>query len=169
MSGRDAGRGAGMRIDSLFDDKRKGEIRDALRKGEPAFGGRKQMPASKSSEPLVDRLIAEALEESGSPSSQDGDFEALSSSFMLAASEGDLATVLDVLMKGTLHASYQDSRGRTALMEASRYGHAGVAEILIGHGAAVDLKDNDGWTALAMAEVNKHQSIVELLKRAGAK
>ena len=59
--------------------------------------------------------------------------------------------------------------GFVALFWAARYGHAGVAKVLIAHGADVNAKDNEAMTALKWATANQQANVVELLKEAGAK
>ena len=44
-----------------------------------------------------------------------------------------------------------------------------MVELLIGHGAEVNVKDYEGQTPLWSANENGHTEIVELLKKHGAK
>jgi ankyrin repeat protein len=59
--------------------------------------------------------------------------------------------------------------GFAALLWTARYGHAGVAKVLIVHGADVSVKDKDGMTAFKWAATNQQAKVAELLKEAGAK
>ena len=56
--------------------------------------------------------------------------------------------------------------GGTALMGASRDGHASIVQLLLDNRADVNAKDNSGWTALDYARVHKHSEVVALLEAA---
>ena len=47
----------------------------------------------------------------------------------------------------------QDSRGRTALMEACAHGRLVATRLLLEHGASVELQDAEGSTALRLADL----------------
>jgi ankyrin repeat protein len=59
--------------------------------------------------------------------------------------------------------------GNTRLMDASAVGNYDVVDLLIKHGADINLKNNYGKTALYIASVNRKNDIVDLLKKHGAK
>ena len=48
-------------------------------------------------------------------------------------------------------------------MYAASEGHERVVELLMQHGAEVELQDNDRWTALMVAARSGHERVVELL------
>ena len=53
-------------------------------------------------------------------------------------------------------------------MCAAGQGHERVVELLMQHGAEVNLQDSDGGTALMVAASTGHERVVELLIRHGA-
>ncbi len=57
---------------------------------------------------------------------------------------------------------------RTALMLASRQGHAGVANLLLSSGAEVNARSDGGATALLYASSNAHPEVVRVLLDRGA-
>lgn len=57
---------------------------------------------------------------------------------------------------------------RTALMLASRQGHAGAANLLLGKGAHVNARSDGGATALLYAASNAHAEVVRILLDHGA-
>jgi ankyrin repeat protein len=59
----------------------------------------------------------------------------------------------------------QNIRGDTALYFAIKYGHTQAVQLLLEHGADVNVRNEDGNTPskLASSELYKHQEIVELL------
>lgn len=61
-----------------------------------------------------------------------------------------------------------DRYGLTILQSASYAGNLGIVEILLGHGAKIDVMKYDGQTALTMAITWGHVQIVEILLRHGA-
>jgi uncharacterized protein len=56
----------------------------------------------------------------------------------------------------------------TALMLASRQGHAGVADLLLSRGAEVNARSDGGATALLYASSNAHSRVVRVLLNRGA-
>ncbi|KAJ1969263.1 hypothetical protein IWQ62_000734 [Dispira parvispora] len=62
----------------------------------------------------------------------------------------------------------KDEDGTTPLISAACFGHADVADYLLGVGCEVDAQDKFGWTALMWATNNHHNSVVRLLLDHGA-
>ena len=60
-----------------------------------------------------------------------------------------------------------EERGPGLRQAASGCGHLPVVELLLEHGASVDLQDSDGATALMGAAYNGRAAIVRRLLRAG--
>ena len=58
--------------------------------------------------------------------------------------------------------------GLSTLMFASKYGHIKVIELLLNHGASVNLENYSGQTAIMFAAESGHTDIVDLLIRYGA-
>ncbi len=56
----------------------------------------------------------------------------------------------------------------TLLMHAARSGHTEIADILLSHGATINLPANGGWTPLMSAVLAGHKTMVELLISRGA-
>ena len=61
-----------------------------------------------------------------------------------------------------------DHKHQSALSLCSKHGHAACAELLLDHGASVDLVVADGNTALLLAATEGHDRIVRMLLNAGA-
>ena len=64
---------------------------------------------------------------------------------------------------------FKNGKGRTPLLRATKEGRKTVVELLISHGADVNVKDYKGRTPLWSAKENDHIEIVELLRKHGAK
>ena len=62
----------------------------------------------------------------------------------------------------------QDKNGAIALIWAVSKGHKDIAELLIQHGANVNIKDNKDNSALSTALYFKHYDIADLLQKHGA-
>lgn len=58
--------------------------------------------------------------------------------------------------------------GQTALMQAAQMNRLSVVEVLLAHGAAVNLRDEDGRNALMLAAMNGHEQVVQALVAHGA-
>jgi ankyrin repeat protein len=61
-----------------------------------------------------------------------------------------------------------DAEGKTALMEAARYGSLDAVKRLLAAGADVNVSDKIGWTALMAAVIHGTPEMVSVLLRAGA-
>lgn len=99
------------------------------------------------------------------PCSMEGsDIEAtLSRRLHEAVRKGDAGGVAAALSSGIVLADdpNKDSGGCTAILEATRYGQAAVASVLLDFGCDACLGDNRGWTALH--EVFKSPAVAKLL------
>lgn len=98
--------------------------------------------------------------------------ELVSQLFARVASNGD-GTELKRLWEGCegekwIDIDYRDDEGSTPLICASCFGHAHVAELLLGYGASVNTQDNSGWTALMWATSNQNEELVRILLEHGA-
>ena len=62
----------------------------------------------------------------------------------------------------------QGLNGQTALMYSIRQDNAELIQLLLDHGARVDIADSRGRTALHKACASRHVTAAELLLRAGA-
>lgn len=90
----------------------------------------------------------------------------------LACAEGDVALVRLLVETGGARASASVGTKVLAssppLHVASRYGHAGVAAVLLELGAVVDARDTIGMMPLHYAAGNGHLRTIEVLLEAGA-
>ena len=90
---------------------------------------------------------------------------------VLAAERGEEEAVLAWLDGGGRADATYERRGVsgiTLLMGAAFNGHERVVELLLQHGAEINLQRSDGWTALVIAASNGHERLVELLMQHGA-
>lgn len=62
-----------------------------------------------------------------------------------------------------LSLDYQNELGQTALLLASAGGHDACVQLLLAHGASIDLCDNEGQSPLLLSCRNHHFSTVTLL------
>jgi hypothetical protein len=85
-----------------------------------------------------------------------------------AAQQGDVARVRDVLLLSKLSPDTQDVHGNTALMWACARGHLDVVQLLLAHGAFVDLQSHSGATALLYGAKKSKLDCVRALLAAGA-
>ena len=74
---------------------------------------------------------------------------------IISCAEGDLGTVVDQLMSGTIMSDVQFIHGVTPLMISSSCGHTDIVEAFIQSGANVNKTDEFGYTALDYAEQAK--------------
>ena len=58
--------------------------------------------------------------------------------------------------------------GQTALMQAAQMNRLPMVEVLLAHGAAVNLRDGEGRNALMLAAMNGHEQVVQALVAVGA-
>jgi hypothetical protein len=70
---------------------------------------------------------------------------------VLAACRGELAVVEELIYRGDDVNAQDNSRGQTALFEASRRGYVEIVQLLVNHGADVNLARSDGSTPLDYA------------------
>jgi ankyrin repeat protein len=56
----------------------------------------------------------------------------------------------------------------TALIAASRYGYLACVEVLLAHGANVDIQDKNGKNALQIAESRGHKDVAAYLSLRGS-
>jgi len=85
------------------------------------------------------------------------------------ASESGRRDDVELLLKH--HADVNLLNGQsseTALIVAAHIGEVEIAQVLLCHGASVDLQDNSGWTPLKAASRYGHLDIVQSLIRSGA-
>lgn len=69
------------------------------------------------------------------------------------------------LVKAGIDINARDSTRRTALLEAIRFGHLDAAEMLVDHGAEVNLQDKDGISPLAESiRYNRNATTNKLLQ-----
>ncbi len=87
---------------------------------------------------------------------------------LMAVRCGSPATVRRLLEQGADVNARSGPQGMTLLMEAAATGHAAVCEVLLEHGAALDLMDEEGATALTRAVRSDHLGTARLLLKHGA-
>ncbi|KFN01788.1 ankyrin repeat family protein [Bacillus clarus] len=90
-----------------------------------------------------------------------------------AAERGHVEVVKELLERTDIDVNYKNDRGWTALLEAIALGngsdnHKKVIQLLIDHGADVNMADREGTTPLQHAEKRGFKEIVNMLKLAGA-
>ena len=78
------------------------------------------------------------------------------SELMKAAEQGDIQRVRSELHTGNVVNDWSESDGRTALMQAARYGRPGTCTVLIQAGADPTMRDKEGKTALMLARAHGH-------------
>jgi len=69
---------------------------------------------------------------------------------------------------GRIHVDTAKRDGATALFIAAQEGHPDLVNLLINHGADLDLSDEDGISPLYIASYQGHLAIVKILLDAGA-
>ncbi|KAG5460829.1 MAG: ankyrin repeat-containing domain protein, partial [Olpidium bornovanus] len=83
----------------------------------------------------------------------------------VAASDGDIERVRELIDRGGVDVNARDEFGYSALHAAVSYGHRDLAELLLRHGADVDIRDFDGDTPLFVCET---RACAEILVAHGA-
>lgn len=87
--------------------------------------------------------------------------------FILAAEQGDVATI-DDLLADDVAVNSRDFCQWTPLMKASLNGHEQVVERLLVAGADVNLADKGDYSALLVAASNNHVEVVRMLLQKGS-
>ena len=95
-------------------------------------------------------------------------FESGIISLTLAASNGDVQGVQLILERGANILDLPGPESRNALQWASKNGHGAVVQMLLGHGADVNLECGSFGTALHTASSQGHSAVVEILLCNGA-
>ena len=86
---------------------------------------------------------------------------------LTAARAGHADTVRTLLSQPDAKINGRDENGNTALIEAARFGHDQVVQVLLTAGADPKLKNNEGKTAMMLAVQGGHDDVVRVLKTAG--
>ncbi|WP_309137840.1 ankyrin repeat domain-containing protein [Paenibacillus sp. SC116] len=91
-----------------------------------------------------------------------------------AADRGHVEVVRELLTNSDVKVNHVNNLGWTALLEAVILGdggkhHQAIVNLLIEHGADVNLADNDGVTPLQHAKSRGYQEMIDALERAGGK
>ncbi|KAK0485152.1 ankyrin repeat-containing domain protein [Armillaria novae-zelandiae] len=73
------------------------------------------------------------------------------SNIWIAAGDGDLARVEELVLTGTLP-NIPDDFTYTPMHAAASYGHINILEFLLAHGGDVNITDDDGETPLYVVE-----------------
>ena len=89
------------------------------------------------------------------------------SDFVNLCESGNVAKIEEAIKNGA-NVNAKSNYGRTALMEAARYGRTKTAELLLKHGADVNAKESDGSTALIWAICYGYTETAEVLLNHGA-
>lgn len=84
-----------------------------------------------------------------------------------AVERGNLRAVQKALLEGS-SANVRGEQSLSALMLASNFGAVDIVELLLSHGAIVDLAEAEGNTALIYAAVNNFDDVIAVLLAAGA-
>ena len=87
---------------------------------------------------------------------------------MLAAREGHVEVVEELLGRRGAYVDIQNRDGWTALMYAAASGHDAVVAALLDHGADIYTQNSDGMTALLLAVEKRYNNIRVLLEHARA-
>lgn len=122
--------------------------------------------ADKSAEKELSRVVKHIIEK-GEDVDQISANDGLSP-LMAASVEGNEFMAELLLTVGKASVNNVNHDGQSALMMASKKDRAGVAKLLLRHGAEVDLQDNDGSSALMFAVEAGSLAIVLHLLRHGA-
>ena len=82
---------------------------------------------------------------------------------------GNTGAALALLSRGAAPNAIDAEKGNTALMLAANRGYLDLVQLLLAHGAKVDIVALDGWTALQAAEMIGDEETAALLRQAGAR
>lgn len=74
----------------------------------------------------------------------------------MAAEQGNLHQVTDLLLEKGYHVDWTDEEGVNALHIAAANGNDNVVRLLLSRGASLEAKTIYGWTALMLASCNGH-------------
>lgn len=85
-----------------------------------------------------------------------------------AVSAGDKTAVIELLSKGA-RVTERAAGGATALHVCAKYDDRGIAEVLIEHGAALEMKNDDRLTALDVCLKEHSQNVAVLLIEKGCR
>ncbi|MDD9901436.1 MAG: ankyrin repeat domain-containing protein [Alphaproteobacteria bacterium] len=96
--------------------------------------------------------------------------ETRNNDLFLAACRGDAESCLDLLAKGARPDAHKNIDQKTALMLAAEKEYAHIVQVLIEHGADVNLKDQFDQTALHAVAINdcSDTQTLDMLLKAGA-
>jgi prolyl 4-hydroxylase len=91
-------------------------------------------------------------------------------SLHIAAAEGDLDEVRNILNSGKIDVNSVDENGWQPLHEAVHSGHLGIVQLLVKHGADVKHRTHGGGTALwwAKGSLDEGHPVVTFLESIGA-
>ncbi|TVY14064.1 Ankyrin-2 [Lachnellula arida] len=96
--------------------------------------------------------------------STEGDAESVN--IVRCASQLGYLSILQLLLKKRPNISVRNEEGYKALEEASRFGHAGIVEVLLNHGAPMTSLKNQLDSPLIAAVESEHIEVVEHLLQA---
>ena len=111
------------------------------------------------------RLVKEALRKGANAQFRAGDYG--DTPLTIAAYNGHLAVVVELLKHPDTDVDATDAFGTTAIGEAAEAGHLGIVEELILAGADVNQSRNSGVTPTFIASEKGHSAIVGALLEAG--
>jgi ankyrin repeat protein len=112
----------------------------------------------------VEQFLSEGFDVNRRSSGED-------TSLLSLAVQQDEYQMGEFLLARGANANLRDLYGWTPLMYAAVAGNVRMTELLLKHGAEIELEDYNqrGLTALALAEREGYNRITELLRRAGGK
>lgn len=154
-----------MAINTLFDPKRREEIRKAIDRGESPF--KKKTPKTDVQPKITPKPKKQKMR---SKKTRLTNFEQYVTNVGLldAAKSGDAAAAKRFIAEGA-EVNGRGPESTTALMFAAGAGHIEIVKMLISKGADVKAKNFHDETARVWAARGRHPEIVELLKKHRAK